>query len=111
MEEGDGERKNDPAESAGSFLFCFMSPLSVFFHRSTLPSFSLSPSLFPDAGQTKHFGGDSAVLQMGSKTNCVCMNFSSILCVVYCVFVMLLQTVSKVVQVHFTPGIGSGIKA
>lgn len=60
----DGENKNDPAATVWEcwvFPLGFMSPLSLFY-LPLLSSFSLphttlsSPFLFPDAGQTKHFG-------------------------------------------------------
>lgn len=98
----DGENKNDPAETVWEcwvFPLGFMSPLSLlpstaifFFITPHYPLISFSVSR---CRANKAFRGDSAVLQMGSKTNCVCLCLSSILCTLDCAFVRSVQSLSN----------------
>lgn len=89
------------SENAGSFLLVLwvlslLPSTPIFFfitpHYPLFPSISFSVSR---CRANKAFRGDSAVLQMGSKTNRVCLCFSSILCTLYCVFVRSVQSLSN----------------
>lgn len=88
------------SENAGSFLLVLwvhslsLLPSTAIFFFIT-PHYPLISFSVSRCRANKAFRGDSAVLQMGSKTNCVCLCFSSILCTLYCVFVRSVQSLSN----------------